>query len=84
MKTSLTVVILVILTNVSFCQSTPEEISHKFFTIYELGDTDKAIDYLFSNSPYAKDIAEGIEDVKRQLKKTAGQNWKLPRCRPAC
>jgi hypothetical protein len=62
---------------VSFGQGTPQEISNKFFATYKLGDTDKAIEYLFSNTPYAKDISDAIEDVKRQLKKTAGQIGKF-------
>jgi hypothetical protein len=77
MRIAFLVLILTILTNACFGQSTPQEISNKFFATYRLGDTDKAIDYLFSNSPYAKDISEGIEDVKRQLKKTAGQIGKF-------
>jgi len=53
----------------SLAQLTPEEITNKFFAIYKQGNSDKAVDYLFANTPYAKDIEEGIDDVKRQLKK---------------
>ncbi len=54
-------------------QSTPQDMTRKFFALYKVGDSDKAIDYLFSSNPYSKDIAEGIEDVKRQLKKLLEQ-----------
>ena len=76
MRIFLTLVILTLLTTNSFSQTTPQEISKNFFAIYKLGDTDKALDFLFSNTPYASDIAEGIEDVKRQLKKQTGQMGK--------
>lgn len=59
--------------NVSIAQSSPQDITRKFFALYKAGDSDKAIDYIFSNNPYSNDIAEGIEDVKRQLKKLIGQ-----------
>ncbi|MBC7721204.1 MAG: hypothetical protein H7068_04220 [Pedobacter sp.] len=61
------------LVKASVAQSTPQDITRKFFALYKGGDSDKAIDYLFSSNPYSKDIAEGIEDVKRQLKKLVGQ-----------
>lgn len=77
MRRILAVLVFTALTSVCFGQMTPQEISNRFFDTYKLGDTDKAIDYLFSNSPYAKEIAEGIEDVKRQLKKTSGQIGKF-------
>ena len=70
MKTALTTLLLLISLR-SFAQSTPQEIANKFFATYKLGDTDKAIDFLFSYSPYAKDIAEGINDVKQKLKSSA-------------
>lgn len=77
MRTTIAILIFTILTKICLGQTTPQEISNKFFATYKLGDSDKAIDYLFSNSPYAKDFAEGIEDVKRQLKKTSGQIGKF-------
>jgi hypothetical protein len=63
--------------NLSYGQTKPEEMSKKFFDTYKLGDTDKAIDLLFSYSPYAVDVSESLEDVKRQLKKLAGQIGKF-------
>ncbi|MGV3656735.1 MAG: hypothetical protein ACO1NX_02230 [Chitinophagaceae bacterium] len=76
MRTILTFVFATILATTSYSQTTPQEISNSFFAIYKLGDTDKALDFLFSNTPYAGDIAEGIDDVKRQLKKQTGQMGK--------
>lgn len=72
MRAILTLLFVTTLVKISFGQATPQEVSNKFFAIYKLGDTDKALDFLFSNTPYAKDISEGIEDVKRQLKKQTG------------
>jgi hypothetical protein len=69
MRIILALLLLLSLTNISLAQSTPGEITNKFFAIYKQGSSDKALDYLFSNTPYAKDIEEGIDDVKRQLKK---------------
>ena len=56
-----------------YSQVSPQEMTRRFFDVYKQGDTDKAIDYLFSNSPYVKDIQEGLEDIKRKLKKSIGQ-----------
>jgi hypothetical protein len=56
-----------------FGQTQPQEITKKFFEVYKLNNSDEAIDYLFSNTGYAEDIKEGIDDVKRQLKKQIGQ-----------
>ncbi len=42
---------------------------NKFFEIYKQADSDKAVDYLFSNSKFSKEITDGIDDVKRQLRK---------------
>lgn len=77
MRVTLAILIMTLFSTVSFGQTKPEEISKKFFDTYKLGDTDKAIDYLFSNSPYAADVTESIDDVKRQLKKTAVQIGKF-------
>ncbi len=71
MKVFLTALLLLLLFNKANSQSTPQEITNKFFATYKLGDTDKAIDFLFSYSPYAKDIAEGINEVKQKLKGSA-------------
>lgn len=57
-------------------QTTPQEITRKFFELYKKGDTDQSLDFLFSNAPYANEIADGIEDVKRQLKKQTAQMGK--------
>jgi hypothetical protein len=64
--------LLVTTVHISYSQTVPQEITTKFFDIYKKGDTDKAVDYLFSNNPYSKDIQEGIDDLKRQLKKHQG------------
>ena len=77
MRTILTLLFAICFTNFCHSQITPQEITNKFFEVYKQGDRDKALDYLFSNTIYAKDISEGIEDVKRQLKKTAGQIGKF-------
>src|SRR5690349_14666219 len=77
MKRNLLIILLFFAFTQVYSQSTPLEISKKFFDIYARQDSDKALDYLFSNSPYSKDIEEGIEDVKRQLKKTVGQEGKF-------
>lgn len=77
MRTILTLFFASCLTNFCLSQTTPQEMTNNFFEVYKQGDTDKALDYLFSNTIYAKDISEGIEDVKRQLKKTAGQIGKF-------
>lgn len=76
MKTKLVTILFLLIFSQSYGQ-TPQEISKKFFDIYKQGDTDKAMDYLFSNSPYAKDIQDGIDDVKRKLKKTVGEIGKF-------
>lgn len=73
MKLFAILILSLFFTNVSIAQSSPQDITRKFFTLYKAGDSDKAIDYLFSNNPYSSDITEGIEDVKRQLKKLIGQ-----------
>ena len=77
MRVILTLLFLINSSVISFAQTTPQDISNKFFATYKGGDTDKAVDYLFSNTLYAKDIAEGIDDLKRQLKKTTGQTGKF-------
>jgi hypothetical protein len=77
MKTILTLFILLTIISPANSQTTPKEIAGKFLDVYKTGDTDKAIDYLFSNTPYAQDISESIEDLKRQLKKTSSQIGKF-------
>lgn len=77
MKTILSFYFAICATTCCLGQATPQEMSTKFFEVYKQGDTEKAIDYLFSNTNYANEISEGIEDVKRQLKKTAGQIGKF-------
>lgn len=64
---------LIAISNITFSQSTPQDISTRFFVLYKTGDSDKALDYLFSSSPFKSDITEAIEEVKRKLKKAATQ-----------
>lgn len=72
MRTALLLICFVSITISCLSQTTPREISARFFEVYKQDGTDKALDYLFSNTSYAKEISEGIEDVKRQLKKSTG------------
>lgn len=73
MKQILILISLIALTKISFSQSTPQDISTRFFVLYKTGDSDKAMDYLFSSSPFLSDITESIEEVKRKLKKAVSQ-----------
>lgn len=73
MKRMLILFSLMTIGNIAFGQSTPQDISTRFFVLYKTGDSDKAIDYLFSSSPFKSDITEAIEEVKRKLKKAATQ-----------
>ena len=73
MKILFSLILLFCYINNSQAQSQPEEIVKKFFDLYKLNNSDQALDYLFSNTAYAEDIKDGIEDVKRQLKKQIGQ-----------
>jgi hypothetical protein len=73
MKHVLILFSLITIGNIVFGQSTPQDISTRFFVLYKTGDSDKAIDYLFSSSPYKADITEAIEEVKRKLKKAVIQ-----------
>jgi hypothetical protein len=77
MKFKLLVLILIFLMKTSFGQTTPQDICNKFFATYKLGDTDKAIDDLFSISEYWKEKNESIENLKQQLKKSAAQIGKF-------
>ena len=64
----------------TFCNAqTPQDMVKKFFEIYKQGDTDKALDYIFSNNPYMKEESsiENLEDVKRQVKKASSQIGKF-------
>lgn len=72
MKTFLLFIFSIIITVSCLSQTTPRDISAKFFEIYKQEGSDKALDYLFSNTSYATLITEGIEDTKRQLKKSVG------------
>ncbi len=57
----------------TFSQETPREIAAQFFKIYNTNTTGNALEYLFSKSPYASEIREGIADVKTKLKRSALQ-----------
>lgn len=54
----------------SFAQNTPEGITKSFFDLYKKGTIDEAIDYIFGTNKYAENNREGIDDLKRKLKKT--------------
>jgi hypothetical protein len=56
-----------------YAQDQPQDINKKFFELYKLKNSDDAMDYLFSNTSYVENIKEGIDDVKRQLKKQISQ-----------
>jgi len=68
-KNVLTVLALLFCSAPAFSQINPSDILIKFFDTYKLKNSDEAVDYLFTNTGYADDMAEGIEDVKRGLKK---------------
>jgi hypothetical protein len=66
MKRMIATVALSLIISLSFGQSTPVEMTKKFFDIYKQGDTDKALDYLYSN---AIDVYLNQETIKWQIKK---------------
>ena len=72
MKRVLTFIVGLLITTQLFSQSETKEICKAFFEKYKLQNSDVAIDYLFSNTAYAEDIKDGIDDVKRGLKKQIG------------
>ena len=69
MKTVFVSLFLISFSLISYSQKSPTEISKAFFEKYKQGDSDLAIDYIFTFSPYAEEIRDGIDDVKRSLKK---------------
>lgn len=73
MKFPLTLLAALLITGNVFSQSEPKDIIKKFFDIYRLQESNEAIDYLFTNSPYAEEIVEGIDDLKRKVKKQISQ-----------
>lgn len=77
MKCFLAVIILLFSYNISNAQSSPEQIIDKFFDVYKKEDSSKAIDYLFSNNQFSVEIADGLDDVKRQLKKQIDADGKF-------
>jgi hypothetical protein len=66
MKAAFIVLFFIIPFTNSFSQSTPLEMTKKFFDLYKQGDSDKALDYLFSNST---DVNYSKESTKWELKK---------------
>jgi hypothetical protein len=58
-------------TNHLSAQSTPEEITNQFFSIYKNQSSDKAIDYLFSTNKSAKDDQTAIDSLKKQVNTAA-------------
>jgi hypothetical protein len=73
MKAILLTFLLISIFNFSYSQPTPENITKKFFEIYHQDDTGKALDFLFSYSPYVKDIQDVIDEVKQKLKTTVNK-----------
>ncbi|WP_170934730.1 hypothetical protein [Hymenobacter gelipurpurascens] len=77
MKSVLLTLAFMLVYTCSHAQATPEEITTKFFSLYKSGDSNKSVDYLFTNSDFSKDIADGIDDLKRQLKKQIDADGKF-------
>lgn len=50
---------LIAIASIAFGKSTVQDRSTGIFVLYKAGDSDKAIAYLFSNSPFVTGIAEG-------------------------
>ena len=73
MKTMITILLLTSFSTYCYSQETPQEIAKKFFEVYSQGDTDKALDYIFSNNQWMKEASEQLDDVKRQVKKAVSQ-----------
>lgn len=73
MRTLLTILLAFIFIITASGQKNPQDVTTKFFEIYKLEDSDKALDYLFSNSPYAEKITEAINNVKIKIKETIQQ-----------
>jgi hypothetical protein len=48
-------------------QSSPEDISNKFFNIYKKASFDKGLDYLFSTNQYAKEYQPELDTIKHQV-----------------
>ena len=69
-KTLLTLLLLLGLLNGLHAQSTPEDISNKFFDIYKKTSFDKGLDYLFSTNKYSADYQEGLVSVKQEVDNT--------------
>jgi len=69
----ITILLLTSFSTYCYSQETPQEIAKKFFEVYSQGDTDKALDYIFSNNQWMKEASEQLDDVKRQVKKAVSQ-----------
>jgi len=69
-KASLTLLFSLVLFNSIYAQSTPDEISNKFFDIYKKDSFDKGLDYLFSTNKYSADYKDGLVNVKQEVNNT--------------
>ena len=69
-KALLTLFFSLVLFNSIYAQSTPEEISNKFFDIYKKDSFDKGLDYLFSTNKYSADYKDGLVNVKQEVDNT--------------
>jgi hypothetical protein len=48
-------------------QTPPKSDIEKFFTIYESGDTEKAVDFIYSSNPWIDRIKDDLESLKSKL-----------------
>lgn len=53
----------------SIAQTSPQDISDNFFRLYKNEGVDKSLTYLFSTNKFSIDIQEGVDELKRSLKK---------------
>lgn len=77
MKKTLTLLALFFIYNNANAQTNPQEIIDKFFNVYKQKSPLEAVDYIFSTSPFSKDVSEGVDDLKRQLKKQIDADGKF-------
>lgn len=57
-------------------QNSPDQIINKFFEIYKIEGSGKAVDYIFSMNKYYSNILESIEQLKQNLAKTISMEGK--------
>ena len=69
LRSALMVFILSFGLHTAFAQSTPEQISAKFFEMYKTqGGSDAAIDYLFGTNKYTESLHVQLDTLKSRLK----------------